>query len=68
MRPEEIKPTEAQQARVEERGYRSFLLTLDDGSQQLIDVYRDGHLAHVACRTDRYSSWSVPVYFQEIWD
>jgi len=68
MRPEEIKPTEAQQARVEERGYRAFKITHPDGTEGLIFVYRDSHLAHVASRPDRYSSWSAPIYFQEIWE
>lgn len=68
MRPEEIKPTTEQQAHIDQRGYRAFKLTLDDGSEQLIFVYKDSHLAHVASRTDRWSSWSAPVYFQEIWE
>ena len=68
MRPEEIKPTPEQQAKAESRGYRAFKITHDDGSEQLIFVYRDSSLAHVARRSDRWSSWSAPTYFQEIWD
>ena len=68
MMPEEIKPTEAQKARVEERGYRAFLITDPDGSQQLITIYRDSHLAHVAERTDKWATWSAPYYLQEIWE
>lgn len=68
MRPEEIEPTPEQQAYIDGRGYRAFKITHDDGTEQLIFVYRDSHLAHVARRPDRYSSWSAPIYFQEIWE
>jgi hypothetical protein len=68
MKPEEILPTVEQKARVEARSFRMFLIEHEDGSQQLINIFHDSHLAQLASRRDRWASWSAPIWLQEIWD
>ena len=63
-----MEPTPQQLARVEERGYRSFLRTNEDGSQELIFVYKDHNRLEFTRRSDRWASWSAPTYFDEIYD
>lgn len=68
MKPKEIKPTSEQKSRVEARSYRMFLIEHEDGSQQLINIFHDSHLATLASRDNRWDSWSAPIWLQEIWD
>ena len=68
MRPAEPTPTADQVARVQERGYRSFLQTNDDNSQTLIQVFTESHLLQIAHRADPWSTWSAPVYMEEIFE
>ena len=64
----ESTPTEAQLERVAERKYRSFLMTNMDGSQELITIFDGVHNARLARRDDKWSTWSPPRYFIEIYD
>ncbi len=68
MRPAEPTPTDIQIAHVQERGYRSFLQTNDDNSQTLIQVFAGSHLLQIATRSDPWSTWSSPVYIEEIFE
>lgn len=63
-----MKPNEKQLQYVEERGYRSFLREHEDGSQELLTIFKDGHSAHLASRSDKWETWSAPIYFEEIYD
>lgn len=64
----DMEPTEKQLAHVEQRGYRSFLREHEDGSQELLTIYRDGHQAELATRSDKWSTWSAPIRFEEIYE
>lgn len=68
MKPKEKTPTEKQLAHVQERGYRSFIKEAEDGSQILLTVFSDSTLVQMAERPDKWSRWSAPTYFEEIYE
>lgn len=68
MRPDGEMPSMEAWEKIRARGYRQFLINHEDGSQQLITVGFTSPLVELARRPDRWSSWSAPTYFQEIWD
>jgi hypothetical protein len=68
MRPEEKTPSEAQLATVKNRGYRSFIQENKDGSQVLLTVFSKSTLVQMAKRTNKWSTWSAPTYFEEIYE
>lgn len=68
MKPLEKKPSEKDLARVTERGYRSFIREDEDGSQTLLTVFDGSTLVEMAFRPDKWSRWSAPLYFEEIYE
>lgn len=66
MRPDEAKISPEDRVRIQVRGYRMFVLTHQDGTQEFVRVHDDSTIVEHATRPDRWSSWSAPRYFVEI--
>lgn len=63
-----MEPSEKQLQYVEGWGYRSFLRQSEDGSQELLTIFKGEHKAHLATRSDKWETWSALIYFKEIYD